>query len=309
MQPGIIGDLKSYWAMHFCAVLETLYEHKGLEYSFQRSIPVDQPKTLASLNAYTEQGFLARMRKNVHNWGLQYFLCHYLMSREGSPVLYAILDEISNNYDFDLRRNMSSYGVFVCGVDSYSGEQFLRTTSAAIFGYDERTILNAYKDIKWVDLCILIARFKGDILDTAILGEVEGNKFDPLLRNSFWRRKASFCSFGIGVQLASSNIGIQNIKTESGIKTVVSLGSEFDVIEDFKISIGIMEAFFSISPAHRLQFVPGQREVVDIVREHWGKSIEDLIMLLRGMVQRLDVASMGTNTLSLNTVPKIVITF
>lgn len=294
--------------MHFCAVLETLYEHKGLEYSFQRSIPADQPKTLASLNAYTEQSFLARMRNSVHNWGLQYFLCHYLMSREGSPVLYAILDEISNNYDFDLRKNMSSYGVFVCGVDSYSGEQFLRTTSAAIFGYNERTIANVYEDIKWVDLCILISRCKGDTLDTAILGEVEGNKFGQLLQQRFWRKKASFCSFGIGVQIGSSDIETQNIETEVGIKTIVSLGSEFNVVEDFKVSVGIMEAFFAISPMHRMQFVPGQRDVVDIIRAHWGRPIEDLIMVLRESVQKLDVASMGTNSLSLNTVPKIVIT-
>jgi hypothetical protein len=105
IEPAVIGDLKSYWAMHFCAVLETLYEHKNLAYNFQKTIHFSQPRTLSSFVGSSERGFFARIRENVRNWGLQYFLCHYLMSREGYNVFSALIDHISNNYNFDLLQN------------------------------------------------------------------------------------------------------------------------------------------------------------------------------------------------------------
>lgn len=306
IKPGIIGDLKSYWAMHFCAVLETLYEHKQLQFTFRRNIPEEQPKTLANLNAYTEHSFLARIRNNLYNWGLQYFLCHYLMSHEGHRVFDILMAEISNNYNFDLKKNYYSYGVFVCGIDSYSGEQFLNTTTAGIFGYNKETIINVYEDIKYVDLCFLITRSQGDTLNTAILGEVEGNNAVKLNRETFWKKKSSFCSFGIGVKNSKEDISVENIRTESGVKTIVTLSSHFPVIDDFKIAIGIMETFFSISPAHKMQLVDGQREIVEIIKYHWDKPIDELIGNLRSMVTNVKTANIGTNALSISTVPKII---
>ncbi len=306
VKPKIRDDLKSYWAMHFCAVLEALHEHKQLQFNFQKSIPQPHPKTLANLNAHTEQMFLSKIRSNLYNWGLQYFLCHYLMSFEGKAVFDVLMDEISNNYDFDLKRNFYSYGVFVCGIDSYSGTHFLNTTTAAIFGYNEKTIANVYEDIKYVDLCFLITRYQGDTMNTAILGEVEGNNAIKLNRESFWNKKSSFCSFGIGVGKTLNNIELQNIRTDTGIKTILTLGANFDVVEDFKISIGILETFFSISPQHKLQFVDGQKDIVEIIRYHWDKPIVELIEILRNMLSRVDTASIGTNALCVSSVPTIV---
>ncbi|WP_422475315.1 hypothetical protein [Endozoicomonas sp. ALB032] len=305
IKPGFRDSFESYWAMHFCSVLETLYEHKQLQFNIKKSIPQEHPRTLANFNAHTEQMFLSRIRNNIYNWGLQYFLCHYLMSAEGKPVFDSLMSEISNNYGFDLKRNFHSYGVFVCGIDSYSGANFLNATTAEIFGYNEKTISNVYEDIKYVDLCFIINRFQGDTLNTAILGEVEGNNAVKLNRENFWNKKSSFCSFGIGVGKIDSDMELVNLRAESGIKTVLTLGSQFDVIEDFKIAIGILETFFSITPNHRLQFVAGQKEVVDIIRYFWDKPITDLIETLRAKVSRVETASIGTNALSVSSVPTI----
>jgi hypothetical protein len=306
VKPGIRDDLKSYWAMHFCAALETLYEHKQLQFNIQKSIPDPHPKTLANFNAHTEQMFLGRIRNNLYNWGLQYFLCHYLMSNEGNEVFNILIDEISNNYNLDLKRNYHSYGVFVCGIDSYSGSNFLNSTTAGIFGYNQETIANVYEDIKYVDLCFLITRFQGDMLNTAILGEVEGNNAVKLNRDNFWKKKSSFCSFGIGVNQKTEGMEIQNIRSETGIKSILTLGAKFDVVADFKIAIGILEIFFSISPKHQQQFVEGQKEIVEVIRYHWDKPIIDLIDILRGFVSKVDSASIGTNALSVSTVPAII---
>lgn len=306
IEPAVIGDLKSYWAMHFCAVLETLYEHKNLEFNFQKTIPYETPKTLSSFVGVSERGFFARIRESVRNWGLQYFLCHYLMSREGYSVFKILIEHISNNYDFDLLHNFRSYGVFVCGVDSYSGSLFLTSTKAGILGYTDKTIANVWEDIKYVDLCILIERLDGDNLDTAILGEVEGNKAFKLFGSSFWRKKSSVCLFGIGVQQGGKSIEIQNVRTDSGIKSIVSLGSNFSVIDDFQSAVGLMEIFLSMNPQHKVFTIPGQSDVIEIIRQYWNRPIDSLIEELRVMINKVDSASLGTNALTIPSVPKII---
>lgn len=307
IQPSIIGDLKSYWAMHFCSLLETLYEHKQLEFNFQKSINQESPRTLASLVGATERGFFARIRENVQNWGLQYFLCHYLMSRDGRGVFHELISNISNNYNFDLLKNFHSYGVFVCGIDSYSGEFFLKTNNASMFGYTDITIQNVYEDIKYVDLCILIRRTQGDLNDSALLGEIEGNKGSKLLGSSFWGRKSSVCLFGIGVQQGANDLSVQNIQTGSGIKTIITLGSQHSIIDDFHATIGMMEIFLSMNHNHKVFMIPGQTDIVEIIRQHWEQPVEILIEELRCLIQSVDSASLGTNPLTIPSVPKIII--
>ena len=306
IEPAIIGDLKSYWAMHFCSVLETLYEHKQLEFNLQKTIPQHQPKALSNFVGATETGFFARIRENVNNWGLQYFLCHYLMSFEGQSVFKALVDEVSNNYDFDLLQEIESYGVFVCGIDSHSGEHFLKNTNARIFGYTEKTIQNVWEDIKYVDLCILIKRQSNNILDSALLGEVEGNKAPKLLGSSFWGKKSSLCLFGIGVKQGESNTAIYNVRYGDGVKTVITLGSNFAVIDDFQAAIGMMEVFLSMNHQHKVFTIPGQSDVVEIIRQYWYLPIDELINQLRSLIRRVETATMGTNALTIPTVPKIV---
>ncbi|MGD1393222.1 hypothetical protein [Vibrio harveyi] len=305
VEPSVISDTKSYWAMHFCSVIETLYEHQYLEFNIQKSIPYSQPKTLANFVGATETGFFARMRESLQNWGLQYFLCHYLASNDGFNVFRKLIEEISNNYNFDLLRNYHSYGVFVCGIDSYSGANFLRNTKAGILGYTDKTIHNVWEDIKFVDLCILIRRFAGDTLDTALLGEVEGNKGNRLL-GSGWGKKSTMCLFGIGVKQGEKNISIQNIKLEGSVKTIAILGSEHSVIDDFHAAIGLMEVFLSLNPQHKVVNIPGQSEIIEIIRSNWFHPVETLIETLRSFINRVDSAGIGINPISIQSVPKII---
>jgi len=307
IKPAIIGDHKSYWAMHFCSVLEVLYEHKQLEFNLQKQIPLSTPKTLASFVGISEKGFFARMRENVQNWGLQYFLCHYLASNEGVDLFKVLIDHISNNYNFDLLKNYHSYGVFVCGIDSYCGAEFLKTTNASIFGYTQDNIQSAFEDIKYVDLCILIKRQAGDTLDSALFGEVEGNKGNKLLGSpNYWKKKSSRCLFGIGVQPNGAQITVHNVRLENSVKTVAILGSEHSVIEDFRAAIGIMEIFLCYNRNHNIKAFPGQREVLDIIKSHWNQPVDQLIEVLRSFIVRVDVANLGINTITMPYVPKII---
>lgn len=308
IEPAFVEDFKSYWAMHFCSILETLYEHKQLEYNIYKSIPCNSPITLSNFVGITERGFFSRMRESIRNWGLQYFLCHYLMSKEGSKVFYELLNQISDNYDYELSKHMESYGVFVCGIDSYSGEHFLKNTKANIFGYTTKTITNVWEDIKYVDLCILINyTFNGNFATTALLGEVEGNKGSILLGEKIWSGKSSLCLFGIGVKYGNRDTQIYNVKHGSSTKSVITIGSQFPVIDDFHSAIGVMEVFLSMNHQHKITRVVGQNEIIDIIRYHWNLPIQDLIGELRLLINKVDLASMGTNALSIHTVPKIII--
>lgn len=306
IEPALINDPKSYWAMHFCSIIEALYEHKQLEFNMQKSISFNQPKTLANFVGSTEQGFFARMRESLQNWGLQYFLCHYLASNEGVNLFKGIINHISNNYDFDLLRNFHSYGVFVCGFDSYSGAAFLQNTDAAIFGYTDRNIANVWEDIKYVDLCILIRRYEGDTKNTALLGEVEGNKGSKLFGSSFWDKKSSMCLFGIGIKKGASIITIQNVQLENSVKTVAILGSEHSVIDDYHAAIGVMEIFLSINRNHKITTLLGQSEIIEIIRSHWFKPVEELIQVLRSFIRRVEGAAIGVNPITIQSVPKII---
>jgi hypothetical protein len=127
---------------------------------------------------------------------------------------------------------MQSYEVYVCGSDSRDGHQFLESLNAHIFGYDNKTIQQAFDDVKHVDLCIVINR-ADPLTRLAILGEVEGNKGAKMLRGSFWTGTASFCAFGVGVVLNNNKqMEIQTINTPTGPKSVLTMSSAHHVAAD-----------------------------------------------------------------------------
>lgn len=306
VQPGLIGDPKSYWAMHFCAILETLQQQKQLKYSFQKSIPHGLVTSLGSLVANTPPSFFGQLKGSIHNFGLQYFLCYYLASNEGKPAVIALLNGIANAYDKPLPDNLKSYGIFVCGTDSYSGHAFLQNTDAIIFGYNEHTIQNAWRDINFVDLCILLERNVYPYR-VAILGEVEGNNGAKLTRESFWGVKSSFCSFGVGVVTnRRAEMNISTFQTTTGLKTILSLSSNFSVVEDFKMAIDTLEVLFSMRPNINIPLHEGMRSVVDMVRFHWNNPVDNLINDLRKMIISFGSAALGKDLISMPSIPKII---
>lgn len=306
VQPGIIGDPKSYWAMHFCAILETLRQQKQLKYSFQRSIPEGLVTSLGSLVANTPPSFFGQLKGSINNFGLQYFLCHYLTSNEGRPVVISLLNGIANAYDAPLPEELKSFGIFVCGTDSYSGHAFLQNTDAHIFGYNEHTIQNAWRDINFVDLCILLERAIHPYR-IAILGEVEGNNGARLTRESFWGAKSSFCSFGVGVVTnGRAQMEISTFQTTTGLKTILTLSSNFAIVEDFKVAIDTLEVLFSMRPQINIPLHDGMRSVVDMIRYHWNNPVDDLISDLRAMIVSFDSATLSKDLISMPSIPKII---
>ena len=307
IEPSIIGDQTSYWAMHFCGVLEAMRQQNQLQYSFNKSIPDGDPHTLANLVAHTPTWFFPTLKAYLSNFGLQYFLSHYLMSFEGRNPVVALLNAVANAYDVDLVGSMQSYEVYVCGSDSRDGHQFLESLNAHIFGYDNKTIQQAFEDVKHVDLCIVINR-ADPLPRLAILGEVEGNKGTKMLRGSFWTGTASFCAFGVGVVLNNNKqMEIQTINTPTGPKSVLTMSSAHHVAADFMQAIGVFEIMFFMTHQQNIPLFPGMDIVVDLIRDHWNKPVDALIALIRALIRKYDSSSVQDEPIALPDIPKIIV--
>lgn len=306
IEPSIIGDQTSYWAMHFCAVLEAMRQQNQLQYSFDKSIPDGDPHTLANLVAHTPTWFFPMLKNYLSNFGLQYFLSHFLMSYEGRQAVVALLDAIANAYDVDLVGAMESYEVYVCGSDSRDGRQFLESLNAQIFGCDDITTQEALERIKHVDLCIVINRID-PLPRLALLGEVEGNHGAQMLRGSYWTGTASLCVFGVGVvQNDSQQMEIQTIKALTGAKSVLTMSSSHHVVSDFIQAISVFEILFFMSHQQKIPLFPGMDVVVNLIRDHWNKPVDDLIALLRTLINKYESGSVQ-NQIALPDVPKIIL--
>lgn len=311
IEPALIGDIKSYWAMHFCAVFEVLYEHKNLKFTFRKTIPNDEVMSPANLVSHAGHDFFGHMKYSIHNWGLQYFMCHYLRSLEGRNVIVKLLQGISNTHNVDVLKDSAYYGVYVCGVDSNSGAAFLkhlREIEASVLGYKSDTIGNVFTDINYVDLCLLVTKVTGAGPSIAILGEVEGNHGAKLTR-TYFNKKSSVCSFGLGVKKGSGEMIIYNVQSDSGIKTVVLIGSDFDVMADFRYAVHQVELFFEKGPLVEVIKLTGFNDVIDMVRFYWRKPVYDLIRELRQFIKVHSQAAMDTNPLTVyqTVTPKLII--
>lgn len=307
IEPGLIQNETSYWAMHFCAVLEAMRQQNQLAFSFHRSIPEELPHTLANLVANTPTGFFALLKASVTNFGMQYFLAHYLVSYEGRVPLVALLNAIANAYDVDLVGSMISYEIHVCGADSRSGRAFLEGLNAVIFGYTDQTIQQAWEDVKHVDLCIVIHR-AAPLPKLAILGEVEGNHGAQMLKSPYWSGTASFCAFGIGVVLSDrKNMELQTFRTPTGPKSVLTLSSTHYVVSDFKIAIDVLEVLFSMNHKQNIPLHLGMDTVVKMIRDYWNKPVDDLIAALRSLIVSHESMSVGADLIAIPSVPKIIL--
>jgi hypothetical protein len=312
IKPNIASDMNAYWAMHYCSLFETLYEHKTLEHSFQRPYFDDISPTLHNLMANAGFSFFQNIKQSMKNFGLQSLLCHYLTSREGSHVFFNIMTNLSNHYNYELSTN--DYGVFISCKDFASGSKFISENNPILLGYRNLSHSDAAQKVTYADLCFL---FKKEDRNLAVLGEVEGNKGGELLLKSFWsKKKGDYYSFGIGVKKRSkknyrtsypepSNITGEWINTEYGWKYIVIIESDHYLVDDFHSAIDTLQTLLTFGSNHKGNYVPYLIPILNLIREYWNRDIIDLIKILRTFLISDKFATLGTNPLSAKTLPNI----
>lgn len=99
---------------------------------------------------------------------------------------------------------------------------------------------------------------------------------------------------------------IQTFQTTTGLKTILSLSSNFSVVEDFKIAIDTLDVLFSMRPHINIPLHDGMRSVVDMIRYHWNNPVDDLINALRTMIVSFDSSTLGMELIPMPSIPKIV---
>jgi hypothetical protein len=304
--------------MHYCSILETLYEQKTIAHGFQQQYMRDVVPSLGNLAAKAGFAFFNEIKQSVQNFGLQSLLCHYLTSSEGRPIFNNIMSKISELHSYDFIGSAQEYGVFISGKDFASGIRFMEEHNPVLLGYQPLLHKDAAEKVSYADLCFLL---KGEEQNLAVLGEVEGNHGDALLTDSFWtRKKGLYYSFGIGVkqrntkklnpmtgQLDSqADITGRWVTTESGYKYVVIVDSDHYVIQDFHDAIGTIQLLMTLGVQQRANYDHSLLPVLNMIKANWDAHILDLISSLRGLLVSNDCAVLGVNPLSAKVIPSIV---
>lgn len=313
IKPGIYTDMNAYWAMHYCSILETLYEHKTIAHGFQKTYMVDVPPTLHNLVANADFSFFRDIKQSLKNFGLQSLLRHYLISSEGAPVFFDIMEKLTDHHNYDLLNNNYEYGVFISCKDFTSGMRFIEeNNNPVLLGYEPMLYAEAGKLVTYADLCFLLKNPNGNL---AILGEVEGNKGGELLLNSFWsNKKGVYYSFGIGVK-KKNRVGVlpepsyitgKWVDTEHGWKYVIMIESDHSLIDDFHSAIDTMQTLLTMGPRQRGNYEPSLLPVLNLIKQNWNGDIVELISQLRQFLSSNKFASLGTNPLRAKVIPSIV---
>lgn len=319
IKPAIFVDMNAYWAMHFCSILETLYDQKTIEHGFQKSYMDDVFPSLRNLASRAGFAFFSSIKMSVQNFGLQSLLCHYLTSAEGWPVFNNIMVNISNNHNYDFMGLSTQYGVFISGKDFQSGSKFISENNPELLGYKSITHAEAAEKVAYADLCFLL---KGEERNFAVLGEVEGNHGQQLASDGYWVKKNGlYYSFGIGVRKRSQDlsqvlIGQQKkppvitggwVTTNVGNKYVVTIDSDHSVVQDFYNSVGTIQLFMTMGADQRANYDPMLYPVLNVIKQNWDSHILDLLQYLRGMLKSNEAATLGVNPLPGKVVPSIMV--
>lgn len=313
ISPSLSTNLNSYWAMHFCAVLESLYQQKTIEFGFQREYMTEVFPSIENLISKSGPSFFIKIKNSLQNFGLQTFLAHFLLSKEGEPITKLIINEVLAERKMNVDIEKFKYGIFISAKDFASSEQFITNYNPTLITHPGVRFSEAWKSISYADICILL---KSDEESIGILGEIEGNRAHLLSRESFWKRKnGAYFSFGIGVR---QRVHHPNMYQEPPSLTykwekvgnqnflIIEMSSDYYVVNDFYSAIGTIETLFTMGKNQRLALNFEVQNIVRLIRDSWEDNILDLLTKLRALIFYTET-TLGTNPLGVASVPKIII--
>jgi len=299
--------------MHFCSILEAIYEQNTLEYGFQKLYKNGVFPSIENLLSKSGPNFFLKIKSSLYNFGLQAFLAHFLLSDEGKPIVKNIIGEILFEKSMSLDSEEFQYGVFIPAKDFMSSERFIKEQNPILINHPDTSFIGAKNSVSFADICILL---KGENLNLGILGEVEGCHGEVLRRGSFWKKKnGAYFSFGIGVKQRAMHHDMFNQPSEMVAQWVrindqnfyiLTMTSDYYIVGDFHSALGTLETLFSMGKHQRLALNFYADNIVKFIRDNWDGHIIDLLTKLRGLIVYSE-STLGTNPLDVKSVPKIII--
>lgn len=279
----------SFWAMQFKAILEAIQNQIPLSINSKIHPNVLETRSLASLYQKNPYGFFVPLVDYLQNWALQYLLCYYLKSSNGIIMLQKLYDKLSEVFNTCIPKpSLENTSIQVVGKDSLFCNNFWNDNVHFVFASNPPIkLIDANKDVAYVDLCIYQKTECSDYENIAILGEVEGNHGKKMFRNSYWEKpKSPYCVFGIGV-CNKSLLPFSDYYTEVkdfgflGKRVLLVLGSKAPVIDGLSSALYYLNNIFQTNRfPSSFGLLPELAFVLDTIKRHWNKTINELILEL-----------------------------
>lgn len=286
-----ISDYRSYWATHFYAILNCLYKHKSLKYSF---LKLDSnPTSLASMRGNLPYGFFLNIKQQIANWGFQYYLVNFLNYQNGSKnIVEYLISQIEGYYNVNFPSYLENYKFYISGQDSELYTQ-LMNIDFYIFSKGNYLSKNEKNDIlRFSDLCLLLTNEQGD--KVGIFGEVEGLKGHSLKNLRYWERKQDAIIFGFGISQNSMYNNNQIWVDYYDEKIIFIFGAKNFVASDFYHTIDVFENLFLLYPNCKLLYkkIPGYEEFnffLELIIKLWNEPIISILSTLANYISADDI--------------------
>lgn len=287
---AIIPDAKSYWALHFCAVLDCLHQHKQLQFK-PTGLPRYPAWTLSDMRGNMPANFFLILKGSIKNWGFQYFVANYLNIRMGEEVVRKLIDRLAAHYSKKFFAPINRVWFHVSGIDSKLGALLEDEFSEVYPKYVNGELADPRLLRRRSDLCMTISP-EGERSIYAIFGEVEGNNGDELFRKSFWDRKPTHCVYGVGIVEGSGGYYIEDFLHAKNPKINILFESKNHVVIDFNRAVEIFESLFLAGPnvpySIGAPVDDGTAFFRDWLVKNWNVPVNELIPFLRSMFDSRD---------------------
>lgn len=274
----IFDNSPSYWSMHFISILECIAYHKNLQYP---AIRLNQTiSSLAMMKGYYPNSFFDFMITYIQNWGMQYFMVHFLNHEINLSVVNHIKSELDDLFDIPNFQDYNDFEFYISGHDSELSINIQDKFDEIYPKNFDLNILEKENIITNSDICLVL---KSDDRNIAIFGEIEGNYGDKLFQDSFWNYKSKFCVLGIGAVAGHS-------KGKFYIEKYIHLGKYPKINVIFEKSSYVVHDFYNILSEFRHIFNYGKSYygyqgnfgyiINEIIIKNWNESILYILDLL-----------------------------
>jgi len=281
---SVIEESKSYWATHFCSLLECLHYHTQLQHNASH-LPQYPSWSLSDMRGNLPNNFFYMLKNHIYNWGFQYFIVNFLNQKSGSMIVEKLIEELSNSYNIKFSNNLTCYYFYISGYDSKLSID-LESRFSEIFPRKVGLALPVIPDvIKNSDIC-LVLKDSVENINVGIFGEVEGHKGHKLKWESFWRNKSDYCVFAIGVIKSECNGCYLDVFNDlNAPKVNLYFEAKHFVVDDFRQAVDYIEQLFLSGPKTMLHIKDEELGFfVDYIKNNWNKPVIELIGFIKKFI-------------------------
>ncbi|EPO8227275.1 hypothetical protein ACUF44_004319, partial [Providencia rettgeri] len=298
IEPKLINNTTSYWAMFYAAIFKALSYQTNMQHPLGEQSPQSHRGNLS-----TPSNYLAGISDHLRNHAFEYLMMDLLRSEYGDITRDILVTRLLSLYgitDFEYKY----LNIYKMGKDSIHHKLQLKNSfdikvitpknpnllACSKTNYQAFTfpIHTAFENFPYSDLLLIVSDGKNHTY--GFLGEIEGKNGQQLFRNSYWSKgKGDYATFAIGIS-SKNTLKIGAEKHQLSHNTVIfsdemnrqilnySNFSAFAV--DYVKAVNNMELFFNGQTKHLSIEDKGHAYITDIIMKNWDKPSGYIIELL-----------------------------